>query len=87
MSEHTSRVRPPTPERAPRKRGGAYRVRSDPAPEHRVAIEVAYTADAKPNEIRAALADVIATALAELDKRLGPQAPRRQPPAGNENRR
>jgi hypothetical protein len=48
---------------------GGFRVRSEPDQASRVAIEVAYTEGAKPDKLRKQLADAIATAFGEIDKR------------------
>lgn len=56
---------------------GAFRVRNDPPNQHyRVAIEIAYDDQARPDVIHRELTEAYALALAELDKRLPQQAPR-----------
>lgn len=48
---------------------GSFRVRSDPDQASRVAIEIAYTETARPDKVRKQLADAIAVAFGEIDKR------------------
>jgi hypothetical protein len=68
----THGVRPPERQRAPARpkiEAGGFRVRSDRHPDHRTVLTVDYSSDAKPDEIRAAMGDVMKTALDELDRR------------------
>lgn len=65
-------IRPPERERSTRRppqEPGGFRVRNDPNPDFRVAVTVDYDQNAKADEIREALTDVISTALGELAKR------------------
>lgn len=62
---------------------GGFRVRSDPNPRFRVALEVAYTEDANADAIRKELNEVHYLAVKELDKRFT-RDNRRRPPAANQ---
>lgn len=48
---------------------GSFRATSEPNSMHRVAIEVTWLEQAKPDEVRRALADTLATAFGEFEKR------------------
>lgn len=61
---------------------GAFRAHAE-APDYRVAIEVAYTADADADAIRKELTEAYGLAFAELGKRFT-RDNRRRPPAANQ---